>query len=200
MRPSGDSELLRFRSDEDANDDLPEAPINSNLSIDSNLLGPQKNLTSLTEVHRPSNGELKNSQRGNHWRKDGANSNLEGVRANCTVLQSEVSLEEITFATLEGKNVVKDHIILCGLSENLQKFFIPLRHKSLKKCHPIVILNEEPPGPQLWAKIRFFPKLYFVRGSAMTPKDLKKVNLDDASKVVLLNKPLFKRGVNKTQK
>ena len=110
-----------------------------------------------------------------------------------------MTLDEITFNTLENKNIVKDHILLCGLSDNLQKFFIPLRHKSLKNFPSIVILHETPPDVNLWIQIKFFPKLYFVQGSAMNPKDLKKVNLLRAFKVVLLNDPLLKGGMDKSE-
>lgn len=109
-------------------------------------------------------------------------------------------MDEITFNTLEGKSIVQNHIILCGLSDNLQKFFIPLRHKSLKKFPSIVILHESYPDIDLWMQIKFFPKLFFVCGSAMNPKDLKKANLQQAYKVVLLNDPLLKYSQDKSEK
>jgi hypothetical protein len=175
--------------------------INSNFSINENLFREkQKNETSLIDPNRASYSELKSNLRGAHWQKGGFNSNIELIKNNCHVLKTEVTLEEITFSSLEGKNIVKDHIILCGLSDNLQKFFIPLRHKSLKMFPSIVILHEEPPDVNLWMKIKFFPKLYFVQGSSLNPKDLKKVNLQKAYKVVLLNDPLLKQNTDKSEK
>lgn len=161
----------------------------SQSSLEEDLLESPQNLTSLTEVPR-----------GAQWPRRSVHSEVEAVRAHCHVLNQEVSLEEVTFETLEDKPVAHNHIVLCGLSDNLQKFFVPLRPKWLKAFPLIVILHESPPDAQLWAKIRVFPKLFFVQGSALNPEDLRRVKLQAARKVVLINEPLLRHGTGESQK
>lgn len=114
------------------------------------------------------------------------NSEIDIIKQQCHVLKVKKSLDEIKFETLEGEMITQDHIILCGLSRNMHKFLIPLRQKYLKKFPTIVILNETLPEQELWMKLNIFQEIYFIQGSALCPKDLKKVNLQHASKVVLL--------------
>ena len=112
------------------------------------------------------------------------------IKSNCHIIKNGRSLADITFNTLENDILINNHIILCGLSYNLHKFFIPLRQKQLKSYPVIVILHEKPPSLDLWMKLKYFPQIYFVKGSAMNPKDLKKVKILHASKVVLLEDSL----------
>ena len=112
------------------------------------------------------------------------------IKKNCQITDEGCRLSDITISSLEKDILLKDHIILCGLTYNVHKFLIPLRHKSLKSFPPVVILNEEPPGVDLWMKLRFFPELYYIKGCPMNPKDLKKANLGSAACVVLLSDSL----------
>jgi len=54
-----------------------------------------------------------------------------------------VNIEDITFTTLENKMLAENHIIICGIVENIKCFVLPLRAKHLKDPSPIVILNDE---------------------------------------------------------
>ena len=114
--------------------------------------------------------------------------NLEGDWIHfCHLTQNPVKLEDIKFSTLKDSKLAKDHIIICGMVENMRGFVIPLRALYLKKLAPIVIFNEEEPSQQLWSQLSSFPQIYFVRGSALKESDLDKVNLDGAKQVVILS-------------
>ena len=88
---------------------------------------------------------------------------------------------------MENNNLANNHIIMCGLADNLNKFLIPLRAKHLNKYKPIVILNKTTPTEKQWKFISIFPEIYFVMGSAMSTTDLKKANIQYADNVVILS-------------
>lgn len=122
--------------------------------------------------------------------------NLEGDWIHfCHLTQNPVKLEDIKFPTLKDSKLAKDHIIICGIVENIRGFIIPLRALYLKKIAPIVIFNEEEPSQQLWSQLSSFPQVYFVRGSALKESDLERINLDDAKQVVILS-PNLNRNAN----
>jgi hypothetical protein len=61
-----------------------------------------------------------------------------------------VILEDVTFDTLENSKLAENHIIICGIVENIQSFVTPLRALHLKDPSPIVILHDEDISPQQW--------------------------------------------------
>lgn len=114
--------------------------------------------------------------------------NLEGDWVHfCHLTQNPVKLEDIKFSTMKDSKLAKDHIIICGIVENMRGFVIPLRALHLKNLAPIVIFYEEEPTQQLWSQLARFPLIYFVRGSALKDSDLDKVNLEEAKQVVILS-------------
>ena len=123
--------------------------------------------------------------------------NLEGDWVHfCHLTQNPVKLEDIKFSTLKDSKLAKDHIIICGIVENIRGFVIPLRALHLKNLSPIVIFHEEEPTQQLWSQLARFPQIYYVRGSALKDSDLDKVNLEDAKQVVILSPLIGKKTVN----
>lgn len=100
---------------------------------------------------------------------------------------SKTNLIDVSFKTMENNILATNHIILCGLVSNLRNFVLPLRAKYLEKYPPIVILHVSPPTEKQWNQISFFPEIYFVKGSAMNMKDLQKVNIKFASRIVVLS-------------
>ncbi|CAI2375890.1 unnamed protein product [Moneuplotes crassus] len=114
--------------------------------------------------------------------------NLEGDWIHfCHLTQNPVKFEDIKFSTLKDSKLAKDHIIICGIVENIRGFVIPLRTLHLRNISPIVIFNEEEPSQQLWSQLSRFPQIYFVRGSALKESDLDKINLEEAKQVVILS-------------
>lgn len=51
---------------------------------------------------------------------------------------------------MENNLLAINHIILCGLVQNLVNFMVPLRAKYLKNYPAIVILNEKEPYEKQW--------------------------------------------------
>lgn len=109
------------------------------------------------------------------------------LQKNCTVLKTKTDIMRVTYENMAGNILAKDHIIVAGLVQNLHHFVIPLRSKYLTKQPPIVILNEEKPDHKTWGPISFFPEIYFVKGSALNEKDLYRVNITQARRVVILS-------------
>lgn len=110
----------------------------------------------------------------------------------CHLTPSKVELEDVTFMTLQDSKLANNHIVVCGIVNNIRHFVMPLRHTYLNKIQPIVILHTEKPIEQ-WAQLAYFPQIFFVQGSALNKRDLKRVNIAKASRVVVL-KPDEPRG------
>jgi len=55
-----------------------------------------------------------------------------------------------------------DHIIVCGMVENIKYFVMPLRAGFNKDPSPIVILHDELPTAKQWAELNTFSQIYFV--------------------------------------
>lgn len=58
--------------------------------------------------------------------------------------------DDIIFDSLQDSKLAENHIIICGMVENLRYFVMPLRAKHLQAIHPIVILNEDPLSVKQW--------------------------------------------------
>jgi hypothetical protein len=70
--------------------------------------------------------------------------NIEGDwLKTCHISQSPIEKQDIIFKTLEGSKLAENHIIICGMVENIRHFVMPLRAKHLHDPSPIVILHEE---------------------------------------------------------
>jgi hypothetical protein len=61
----------------------------------------------------------------------------------CHISQSPIDKQDIIFKTLEGSKLAENHIIICGMAENIRHFVMPLRAKHLHDPSPIVILHDE---------------------------------------------------------
>ena len=61
----------------------------------------------------------------------------------CQVSAQPVAKDDIIFETLQDSKLAENHIIICGMVENIRNFVMPLRAKHLKTTSPIVILHEQ---------------------------------------------------------
>jgi hypothetical protein len=103
------------------------------------------------------------------------------------VSKTKIDINRVTYENMNGNILATNHIILAGLVSNLHHFVIPLRSKYLNKIPPIIILNEDKPDHKTWSPISYFPEIYYVKGSALNEKDLYRVNISKASRVVILS-------------
>jgi hypothetical protein len=71
--------------------------------------------------------------------------------------------------------------------DNFSNFITPLRAKYLQKYPTIVILNEQEPTEKAWTQISFFSEIYFVKGSALSERDLYRANIQKAATIVILS-------------
>ena len=62
----------------------------------------------------------------------------------CQIADKRTSKDDITFQTLEDSKLAENHIIICGMIQNIRYFVMPLRANHLVDPSPIVILHEEP--------------------------------------------------------
>lgn len=75
--------------------------------------------------------------------------NIEGEWINVFENESkQVLLNDVTFETLENQMLAVDHIIICGMVENIRHFVMPLRSENCEDPSPIVILHDELPTPK----------------------------------------------------
>ncbi|KAH9271414.1 hypothetical protein BASA83_006506 [Batrachochytrium salamandrivorans] len=80
---------------------------------------------------------------------------------------------------------------LCSLAEsfpkNLAYFVAPFRHKD-HTC-PIVLLCAEPPAAEEWVRLSAFGNIYYLVGTPLLRRDLRKVFVQHASRAIVLVNP-----------
>lgn len=103
------------------------------------------------------------------------------------VLEEPQNIMSITMISIQNSPTIKDHIVVCGLHTALYAFILPQRARYLKEWQYIVILNKEPPSPELWNQISIFPKLIYIKGCALTKEDLIRANIKNANKAVIMD-------------
>ena len=59
------------------------------------------------------------------------------------VAYRQVQKADIEFKTLKDSKLAENHIIICGMVENIKHFVMPLRAEYLLDPSPIVILHDE---------------------------------------------------------
>ena len=73
--------------------------------------------------------------------------NIEGDWINlCQTETKSVNKEDIIFDTMEESMLAENHIIICGMVENIIHFVMPLRADHCKEPSPIVILHDDLPS------------------------------------------------------
>ena len=58
---------------------------------------------------------------------------------------------------MEDSMLAEDHIIICGMVENIKYFVVPLSAGHCNNPSPIVILHTELPTAKQWAELNTFP-------------------------------------------
>ena len=61
----------------------------------------------------------------------------------CHKASKEVLKQDIEFKTLQDSKLAENHIVICGMVENIIHFVMPLRADHLIDPSPIVILHDE---------------------------------------------------------
>lgn len=77
------------------------------------------------------------------------------------------------------------HMVLCGWHDAMPLVVASLRHRA-KPFYRIVMLNPTRPSAEAWAKLRHFPQVFFVQGSALWRGDLARAGIKSAKRVLLL--------------
>lgn len=57
---------------------------------------------------------------------------------------------------MEDSKLAQNHIIICGMVENIRYFVMPLRALHCSVISPIVILHDEVPPSKLWQQLSVF--------------------------------------------
>ena len=106
---------------------------------------------------------------------------------NCWVRKEIVdSLSSVTISNGHGLN---QHIMLCTERYSIMHFIATARtcHLHPSEIRPILVLCPEPPTSEEFASLSIFPNLYFMTGNPHDISILKKANILQAHKIVLLN-------------
>lgn len=120
-------------------------------------------------------------------RKHINNENINFFELEYVVLDEPHNIMNITKISIQNSSKIKDHIVVCGIHSALYSFILPLRARYLKELMHIVILNPEPPSPELWNQISIFPHLIYVRGSPLVNEDLIRAGIKHAKKAVIMD-------------
>lgn len=104
----------------------------------------------------------------------------------CQTVQKPINKDDIIFETMEDSKLAENHIIICGMVENIRYFVLPLRAEHCKEYSPIVILHEELPSAKQWQQLANFSQIYFVQGSPLHERSYERVNIMKAKQIVIL--------------
>lgn len=106
----------------------------------------------------------------------------------CHITIEHIPKSSVIISSTEKMLIVKDHIIICGICNNLINFIKPLRAKHLpkNKIQTIVILSKEIPDDTIWNSIAFFEQIYIVQGDPTKSADLKRAGIKYAKRAVIL--------------
>ena len=74
-----------------------------------------------------------------------------------------VQKADIEFKTLKDSKLAENHIIICGMVENIKHFVMPLRADYLLDPSPIVILHDEELTGKQWQSLSYFKQIYYVK-------------------------------------
>ena len=86
--------------------------------------------------------------------------------------------------------ILKNHIIVCGIGLNLKNLLMPLRASSMRNHqYPIVIMDKKEHIPiEIWKEIEYYPDVYYMQGNPMKSRDLQKAGIKKAKAVIILSK------------
>ena len=93
-------------------------------------------------------------------------------------------------AEIFSQEKLNNHIIICGIGNNLKNLIMPLRASSMRnQQYPIVIMDKEEHIPlEIWKEIEYYPDIYYIQGNPMKSKDLQKAGIKRAKGVIILSK------------
>ena len=99
---------------------------------------------------------------------------------------------EIMRQGIKDRNDIKNHIIICGMHQELIHFILPLRNKYLpeKLLKWIVILAPSLPQ-EIHDSLSKFPKVIFIQGDPLYPENLFRANVATADIAVILSSVSF---------
>ncbi|KAJ3313026.1 erg10, acetyl-CoA C-acetyltransferase [Boothiomyces sp. JEL0838] len=106
-----------------------------------------------------------------------------------SVLEAVEKLEYIPGKSLPEK--VRDHVVYCCINPvfpiNLAYFVAPFRQKEPNS--PIVILCPSPPEDDDWKVLSDYSNIYYIVGTPLLRKDLRKTGIDKALSAVIFSDP-----------
>ena len=150
------------------------------------------NYAEMAKAYQQMKHEDPTKSKGNKKKKKKSNT----VTKNFLNLTSEPR----TIAEAENFNFDKitNHIVICGLIQNLKNLILPLRTNNIKQYqHPILIIDKEDKIPsEIWKEIQYFPDIYYLQGNPIKSKDLAKANIKDAKAAIILSKNTFEDEAN----
>ena len=86
-------------------------------------------------------------------------------------------------------DILDQHIIICGISDNIKHLILPLRTRDKLNHSPILIIHtEEHISPEVLDDIHYFPHVYYMQGNPVKNEDLIKARIDKSKAVVILSK------------
>lgn len=108
------------------------------------------------------------------------------------VTTNQTNKEDATMDRVDHMIIARNHIIICGVCQNLFDFVKPLRAKYLPKdkMPTIVILSKESLEDKIWNSISLFEKIYLVKGDPESKNDLIRAGVKYARSVVVLSPTL----------
>ena len=85
-------------------------------------------------------------------------------------------------------DILDQHIIICGISENIKHLILPLRTRDKFIHSPILIIHtDEHISFEVLNDIYYFPHVYYMQGNPLKNEDLKKARINKSKAVVILS-------------
>ncbi|KAJ3270796.1 hypothetical protein HDV01_007418 [Terramyces sp. JEL0728] len=124
---------------------------------------------------------------------DGSESLSQSVPARFNVVRAAIEdMDKLEYK--EGISIpgdIQDHVVYCCLQENfplaIAYFVAPFRQKDPDT--PIVILCKSPPGSEEWEVIEEYENIFYIIGTPLLRKDLRKTRITHAKRTICFSDP-----------
>ncbi|KAI8926389.1 hypothetical protein BC831DRAFT_504492 [Entophlyctis helioformis] len=94
---------------------------------------------------------------------------------------------------------ITGHVVVCSLADefppNLAYFIAPFRHKD--QTRPVVLLCTTPPSDDEWTRLVAFRNMYYIVGTPLMRRDLRRAHVQRASRAVVLANPRHQAVVDR---
>jgi hypothetical protein len=99
---------------------------------------------------------------------------------------TDFDMQSLFAFMLPPEEMLRGHIVVCGLPSDLRQFVMPLRGKFWKTVRPIIFVSPSVPPMQQWQGIASEAYVYFIKGEPTEISVLRRAGIMSAHSVAIL--------------